>query len=125
MRYSVMNDRPEPYQADALATLKIESRGAHAEYEVLLNGNPLGMIPAADKQSASTSHFDVPGDQLTKVVRVTLRATGSGSHVGPVWLEYKKKKISDLRYPTFERYWLGKPASKTARVETELYFCLP
>jgi hypothetical protein len=124
-RYLVVNGRPEPYQADAPATLKIDTRGTHAAYEVLFDGEPLGTIPATKTPTEATRSFDIPADRLTRMVRVTIRATGSGTRLGPIWLEYKKKKLNDLRYASFERHWISKPASKYVQTEKDLYFCLP
>lgn len=130
MRYLVVNGRQERYKADAPATLKLQVRGINANDEVLLDGQPLGTIPA-DTPKETTLSFEIPGDRLAKVNRVTVRAgieRGTDKDdfsVGPIWLEYKKKKVYDLRYPVFERHPVGDAAPKRYKPEKDLYFCLP
>jgi hypothetical protein len=126
MRYLVLNGRPEPYRADAPATLKLEVRAVHGAHEVLLNGKPLGTIPA-NTPNAATLSFDVPRDRLTKVVQVTVSAGGRRNviSVGPIWLEYKKKKLHDPRYASFERHSIGGAAVAGVEPKRDWYFCLP
>ncbi|MEN6498048.1 MAG: metallophosphoesterase [Thermoguttaceae bacterium] len=130
MRYLVVNGRQESYQTDVPATLKLQVRGINATDEILLDGQPLGTIPA-DTPNETTLSFELPSDRLAKVNRVTVRAgieRGTNKDdfsVGPVWLEYKKKKVYDLRYPTFHRHSVGDASPKRYKPEKDLYFCLP
>jgi hypothetical protein len=130
MRYLIINGRRQPYQADAPATLKFQVRRITAPDEVLLDGRPLATIPA-DTPNEATLAFEIPPDRLAKVNRVTLRAAikrGSDRDnfsVGPIWLEYKNRKIYDLRYPTFERHHIGDAPGSQYKSERDCYFCLP
>jgi len=126
VRYLVRNGRPEPYRADAPATLKFDVRAVRGASEVLLNGKPLGTIPA-DTPNGTTLSFDIPRDRLTKLVQATVRAGArrNSINVGPIWLEYKKKKLSDLRSATFDRQSISGVASAFAEPKKDWYFCLP
>ena len=126
VRYVVVNGRPEPYRADAPATLKFEVRGLRGASEVLLNGKPLGTIPA-DTPNGTTLSFDIPRDRLTKVVQVTVRAGARQNviRVGPIWLEYKKKELHDLRYASFDRQSISGVPTAFAEPKKDWYFCLP
>ena len=130
MRYLIVNGRRQPYQADAPATLKLRVRQINAPDEVLLNGQPLATIPA-DTPNETTLSFEIAPERLAKVNRVTLRAAVERGNdrddfsVGPIWLEYKKRKIYDLRFPTFHRYSIGDVPGNRYRPETDCYFCLP
>ena len=126
VRYLVFNGRPEPYRADAPATLKFEARGVYGASAVLLNGKPLGTIPA-DAPNGTTLSFDIPRDRLTKLVQVTVRAGARRNtvRVGPIWLEFKKQKLYDLRYATFERHSIGGAAAAGVEPKKDWYFCLP
>jgi hypothetical protein len=126
VRYLVFNSRPEPYQTDAPAKLKVDVRGVHGVSAVLLNGKPLGTIPANTPNGATLS-FDIPHDRLTKIVQVTVRASGrrSAINVGPIWLEYKKAKFQDLRYASFARHSISGAATAGTEPKKDWYFCLP
>ncbi len=126
VRYLVFNGRAEPYRADAPATLKFETRGVHGASAVLLNGKPLGTI-SANTPNGTTLSFDIPRDRLTKVVQVTVRAGARQSviNVGPIWLEYKKKKICDLRDASFARHSISGAAAAGVKPKKDWYFCLP
>ncbi len=125
-RYLVFNGHPEPYRAEAPAALKFEVRGLRGACEALLNGKPLGTIPA-DAPNGATLSFDIPRDRLTKIVQVTIRAAGrrNAIRVGPIWLEYKKTKLQDLRYASFERHSIGGGAGAGVEPKKDWYFCLP
>jgi hypothetical protein len=130
MRYLVLNGRPEPYRADAPATLKLRVRAIHVANEVLLNGKPLGTIPA-DAPNETTLSFNIPSDRLAKVNHVTFRAgvrdggDAGGFNVGPIWLEYGEKRICDLRYAMYQQHQIGGAISASPRSEGGFYFCLP
>jgi len=130
MRYLVVNGRQEPYAADAPAALKLQVRGINAPDELLVDGKPLALIPA-DTPNETTLSFEIPADRLGKLNRLTIRAAeerGSDRDdfsVGPVWLEYKNRRIHDLRYPTFERHPVGDAAPARYQPEKDLFFCLP
>jgi hypothetical protein len=60
--------------------------------------------------------------------RVTVAAAAQGKGkdkfgVGPAWLEYKGKKLCDLRYASFERHAVV--GDDPRRAALELYYCLP
>ena len=127
IRYLVSNGRTETYAADISAMLRLQVRGIDAADAVLFNGEPLGVIPA-DTPKETTLTFEVGKAKLIKLNRVTLRASAQGPgkdqfSVGPVWMEYKGKKMHDLRYASFERHLIVGDDPK--RCEKELYFCLP
>lgn len=130
MRYLVINGRPEPFQTDKPATLKLQVRGINAPDEILLNGKPLATIPA-DTPKETTLSFDMPADRLVKLNRVTIRAAiergkdKDDFSVGPVWLEYGKKRLYDLRYVSFHRHTIGDANPAKYQTEKDLYFCLP
>jgi hypothetical protein len=126
VRYLVFNGRPEPYRADSPATLKFEARAVRGASAVLLNGKPLGTIPA-DTPNGATLSFDVPRDRLTKMVQVTVRAGDRRSvvNVGPIWLEYQKKKLCDLRDASFARHTINGAAAAGVGSKKDWYFCLP
>jgi hypothetical protein len=126
IRYLVCNGRVEPYTAEASATVKLQARGGAAG-EILLNGKPLGVIPA-DTDGDKTLVFEVSQERLMKMNRLTLRAISQEKgkdalSIGPVWLEYKGKRLIDLRYPSFERHRVV--GSDPARAAKELYYPLP
>jgi hypothetical protein len=129
-RYLVINGRPESYAADAPATLKLQARGINAADEIMLDGRPLATIPA-NTPAETTLAFTIPTERLGKVNRVTIRAAAErGTNlddfsVGPVWLEYKKGRIYDLRYVTFERHSVGDAIPTRYKPEKDLFFCLP
>jgi hypothetical protein len=61
-----------------------------------------------------------------KLNRLTLRAVSKSKDtlsVGPVLLEYKGKRLIDLRYPSFARHRIV--GSDPTRAEKELYYGLP
>jgi hypothetical protein len=122
----VLNGRAEPYRADAAATLKLQVRSVHAAHEILLNGQPLGTIPA-DTPNETTLSFDIPSSRLAKVNRVTVRAdTQRGPFdLGPIELEYKKNRLFDPRYAKFENHYFGTATSAGSKSEKDFYFCLP
>lgn len=126
IRYLVDVGRPQPYRAEAGATLRMQVRGGVAVAgAVLFNGQLLGAIPVG-VTNETTLAFSVVPDQLRKFNRVELRA-GQGPRrppfsAGPVWLEYKGKKIHDLRYASFERHSVGGDPRRPPKV---LYYCLP
>jgi hypothetical protein len=127
IRYLVSRGRAEPYQADAPATLKLQVRGIDAPDAILLNGEPLGVIPAGTTNEATVA-FAVSSERLRKFNRVLIQAAAQGKgndqfSVGPVWLEHKGKKIHDLRYASFERHTVVGDDPK--RAAKELYYCLP
>ncbi len=127
IRYLVVNGRDEAFSAAAPATLKLQVRGQHAEGTLSLNGEPLGALPAGAAKE-ETLAFEIGQQKLKRINRVTLSAgqqeKGRGPFsIGPVWLEYKGKKICDLRYASFERFSLSGEEPK--RREKELFFCLP
>lgn len=127
IRYLVSNGRTEPYTAEAPAKVKLQVRGIDAADTVLLNGDPLAVIPAGTTNE-TTLAFEVGKERLVKFNRVTLRAAAQGKgkdqfSVGPVWLEYKGKKIHDLRYASFERHMIV--GDDPRRGEKELFYCLP
>ena len=69
----------------------------------------------ADTAQETPLSFSIPADGITKLTQITVRAPANGKHrgkfnVGPVWLEYHGKRLYDLRFPTFERQWLGNAA---------------
>ena len=127
MRYLVVNGRQKPYKAVKAATLKCQVRAVHAVEEVLVDGKPLGVIPADTVKDATLS-FDIPAEQLKKLVRVTIRAgirngRKDNFSVGPIWLEYQGKRIIDVRFVSFERHRIGDaPGFKPQR---DWYFDLP
>jgi hypothetical protein len=127
IRYLVARGRTEPYQADAPATLKIQVRGIDAPDSVLFNGEPLGVIPAGTTNEATVA-FAISPERLQRLNRVILQAAAQkkGSDqfsVGPLWLEYKGKRIHDLRYASFERHSIvGDDPQRAAKA---LYYCLP
>lgn len=107
--------------------LKLQVRGIDAADTILLNGQPLGVIPA-HTAAETTLAFDIAKDRLLKFNRVTIRAAAQGAgkdqfSVGPVWLEYKGKKGHDLRYASFERHTII--GSDPRRSEKDLFYCLP
>lgn len=129
-RYLVVNHHPEPFQTDAPAVLKLAVRAIDAADEVLLNGVPLGTIPATT--SANTVlQFPIPATRLTRLNRVTIRAVPQRGRdlddfsVGPLSLEYRGAKIYDLRYPSFERHLIGDADAARCKPERDFYFCLP
>ncbi len=127
MRYLVVNGRAEPYQADSSATLKITVRGIDATNTILLDGEPLGVIPA-DTPKETTLEFAITRERLGRLNRVTIRAADQGAgkdhfSVGPVWLEYQGKRIYDLRYPGFARHGIG--GNDPSHAEKDIYLCLP
>jgi len=124
IRYLSCNGRVEPYTAEASATVKLQARGGSAG-EILLNGKPLGVIPVGTTED-KTYAFEVNRERLMKFNRLTLRAVSQSKDtlsIGPVWLEYKGKRLIDLRYPSFARHRMG--GSDPARTEKELYYGLP
>lgn len=130
MRYLVINHRAEPFRTETPATLKLQVRAINADDEVLLNGKPLGIIPAGTPNETTLS-FEIPAERLAKVNQVTIRAgieRGTNKDdfsAGPVWLEYQKRKIYDLRYPVFQRHSIGDANPKRSATEKDCYFCLP
>ena len=124
--YLVANGRTEAYAAAAPATLKVQVRGIRVANEILLNGAPLGVIPAGTTNE-TTLAFDISKTRLEKCNRVTVRAAHGFEKnqfsVGPVWMDYKGKRISDLRYASFERHVVF--ADNPQRCEKDLFFCLP
>ncbi|HNX34914.1 MAG TPA: metallophosphoesterase [Kiritimatiellia bacterium] len=127
IRYLVSNGRAERYQADEGATLKIQVRGIDTTDTVLFNGEPLGVIPSGTSNE-TTLAFAVSKERLAKFNRVTVRAEAQAKgkdvfSVGPVALEYKGKRIHDLRYASFERHTVAGDDPK--RREKALYYCLP
>lgn len=127
IRYLVVNGREEAYAAFGPATLKIQVRGVDADDSVIFNGVSLGVIPAGTPKE-TTLAFEIGKDRLKKINRVAISAGHQGKgkdqfSVGPAWLEYRGKKIHDLRYASFERFTIGGDDPK--RSEKELYFCLP
>ncbi len=130
MRYLVVNGRVEPFRTDTPATLKIQVRGIHAADEIILNGQPLAVIPA-DTPNDTTLSFAIPAERLAKLNRVTVRAAIQRGNdrddfsVGPICLEYGKKRLYDLRYPTFARHTIGDANPARYKTEKELFFCLP
>lgn len=127
IRYLVVNGREEAYVAAAPATLKIQVRGVDAEDVVKINGEALGVIPANTPKEATLA-FEVARERLKKVNRVTIGASQNEKgkdqfSAGPVWLEYKGKKVHDLRYASFERFTIV--GDDPRRSEKDLFFCLP
>ena len=127
VRYLVSNGLTEPYVADVPATLKLQVRGIDAADTILFNGEPLGVIPA-DSPTDTVLVFEVGKERLRKINRMTVRAADQGLgkdqfSVGPVWLEYKGKKMHDLRFASFERHMIVGDDPK--RREKDLFFCLP
>ncbi len=127
IRYLVSNGRTEAYAAEAPATIKLQVRGIDADDTVLFNGEPLAVMPAGTTNESLLS-VGIARERLGKFNRVTLRAAAQGAgkdqfSVGPVWLEYKGKKIHDLRYASFERHLIVGDDPK--RAEKALYYCLP
>jgi 3',5'-cyclic AMP phosphodiesterase CpdA len=127
IRYLIVNGREEPYVADASATLRLNVRGVDATDAILLNGVAFSAIPS-DTPTETTLAFEVGKERLKRLNRVTFCAAPQGKGtdqfgVGPVTLEYKGKKIHDLRYASFERFTLGGEAGK--KCDKELFFCLP
>ena len=127
IRYLVANGREETYQADAAAALKMQVRGIDAANPVLLNGAPLGVIPVGTTNGATVA-FAVGKERLGRFNRVAIQAAAQAKgkdqfSVGPVWLEYKGKKIHDLRYASFERHTVA--GDDPTRGEQVLYYCLP
>jgi hypothetical protein len=127
MRYLVANGRVHPYHADQPATLKIQVRAKRGLEEVSVNGHPLATIPA-DTPETSFS-FPIPAESLARLTRVSIRAVAGGKqrggfNVGPISLEYHGKPLYDLRFPVFERQWLGgvKPGDPP---ECVWYFAMP
>lgn len=127
IRYLVSRGRAEPYQTDASASLKLQVRGIDAPDSVLFNGEPLGVIPVGTTNEATVA-FAISPQRLQKFNRVTVSAAAQKKgmdqfSVGPVWLEYKGKKIHDIRYASFERHTVAGDDPK--RAAKELYYCLP
>lgn len=127
IRYLVSNGRAEPFTADAAATLRLQVRGISAPDIVLLNGEPLGIIPASTSNETSLA-FAIGKERLGRLNRVTVRAAAQGKgkdqfSIGPVALEYKGKRVHDLRYASFERHVIV--GDDTARSEKDLYYSLP
>lgn len=127
IRYLVSNGRSEPFTADAGATLHLQVRGISAPDIVLLNGEPLGVIPVGTSNETSLA-FAVPKERLGRFNRVTVRAAPQGKgkdqfSIGPAALEYKGKRLHDLRYASFERHTIV--GDDAARDEKDLYYSLP
>ena len=127
IRYLVDNGRRADYESAAPATLKLQVRGINAADEVLFNGEPLGTIPA-DATNETTVAFAIAKERLVKFNRVVIRAAAEGTgrdlfSVGPVWLEYKGKRVCDLRYASFERHVIV--GNDPRRCEKTLFYCLP
>ncbi|MDA3924979.1 MAG: metallophosphoesterase [Kiritimatiellae bacterium] len=125
IRYLACNDRAEPYTAENSATVKLQTHGVHGAGEILLNGKLLGVIPAGTTGD-QTHAFEVNRERLMKLNRLTLRAVSKSKDtlsVGPVLLEYKGKRLIDLRYPSFARHRIV--GSDPTRAEKELYYGLP
>jgi hypothetical protein len=127
IRYLVSNGRTEPYAAAAPAKVKLQVRGIDAADAILFNGEPLAVIPAGTTNETVLA-FEVGKERLVKFNRVTIRAAAQGAgrdqfSAGPVWLEYKGKKVYDLRYASFERHMIV--GNDPDRGEKELYYCLP
>ena len=120
MHYLVLNGRAEPYRADAPAKLTFQVRGVYAaEKEILFNGTPLGTVAAKTPDKTIVS-FEIPGDRLAKVNRVT-----GLFRLANVELKYKKRSYYDLRYTVFEPHDFSKATSASTSPEDALYFCLP
>jgi len=127
IRYLMVNDRPEPFKSDSPAVLNLQARDMHADATVLLNGEPLGVIPKGTADGTALT-FPVGAERLGRLNRVTVQAGTLGKEkdrccIGPAWLEYRKRKLYDLRYATFERFWIG--GNDPTRAEKALYYCLP
>jgi len=127
IRYLVENGRAEPYQAAASATLSMQVRNVDASNPVLFNGEPLGVIPAGTTNGATVA-FEVDRGRLGRLNRVTVQAGPQGKgkdlfSVGPVWLGYRGRRIHDLRYASFERFFIV--GDDPRRSEKTLYYCLP
>lgn len=127
IRYLVAVGRVEPYCAESTATLRMQVRGVDASDPVSLNGQPLGVIPVGTANEATVA-FVVDRERLRKFNRVTVGSATHDGHydrfsVGPVWLEYKGRKIHDLRYASFERHTVNGGDPRCA--SKELYYCLP
>jgi len=125
--YLVVNGRPEPFAAESPGLLQIQVRGINAPDELLFNGELLGVIPAGTTNEATLA-FEIGRERIRKCNRLTVRAAAQGKgkdqfSCGPVWLEYKGKKIFDLRYVSFDRHVIVGDDPK--RCEKELYYCLP
>jgi len=128
LRCLVVNGRPAPGHAAHGAELKFQVRGVHAADEVLVNDEPLGTI-AADTPNSATVSFPIAAERLQKLTKVTVRAAPHGKgrdsfSVGPIWLDYGKAKLVDLRFPAFERHALGDPSPR-AQPQRDWYFALP
>lgn len=127
IRYLVATGRQQPYRAAAPAALRMQVRGVSVSGAVTFNGQPLGAIPAGTTNEATLS-FPVSPDQLRKLNRVVVGVVGAARgkppiSVGPVWIDYRGKKIHDLRYASFERHLVG--GGDPRRASKELYYCLP
>jgi len=129
MRYLVVNNRREPYRAEQSAELKLQVRSVHAPEEVLLDSQPLGIVPA-DTRNETTLTLPIPAARLQKLARVTVvagpRGEGKDSFsVGPIWLEYGGQRIYDIRFPTFLRHAIGDGPSPRCQPQRDWYFSLP
>lgn len=124
VRYLVENGKREVFSAPAPAALSLQTRGIREPVAVLLNGEPVGVIPAGTTNETQLT-FAVAPERLQRMNKVTLRGpekTKAHYSVGPLWLEYKGKKIYDPRAPVFERYAVG---GAVAGREKVIYHVLP
>lgn len=130
MRWLVVNGRPEPFHADAPAELLVQVRAMNADAAVEFNGRALGVIPGRTANE-TVLKFPVPADRLARLNRVTIRAgiergkDRDDFSAGPIHLEYKGRKLYDLRYPTFHRNALGDARPDRDKPQRDVYFCLP
>lgn len=131
-RYLVINGKEGPsYQADADAVLKMRVRGIEADDEVWSGESRLGIIPAGTPNETEVV-FQLPAANLKRLNPVTIKAAAAPGatdkddfNVGPIWVEYKGKRLHDIRYVSFARHNIGdnKPASYSP--ERTFYYCLP
>lgn len=127
IRYLVSNGRTEPFASDANATLRLQVRGISAPDSILLNGEPLAIIPS-DTTNETSLAYVISKERLARFNRVTFRAAAQGKNrdrfsIGPVAFEYKGRRIHDLRYASFARHAIV--GDDTLRSEKDLFYCLP
>jgi hypothetical protein len=61
---------------------------------------------------------------------VTVRAGPRGKgkdnfSVGPIWLEYRGRRLYDVRFASFERHAIGDSPSPHYKLERDWYFAMP
>lgn len=125
VRYLLDNNNNEPFISDAAATLNIQVNRSSDEVMVQLNGEFMGTIPSGTA-NGKIATFNIPGQKLQRLNKLILRIPENSKethNLGPVFIDYREKKLYDQRYPTFNRYNLGN--GKGLRGEKNLYYVIP